>query len=188
MSQRKVILILGKTGKGKSTLCKKIIDKAERTIILDPRFEYEGQVVYTFPEFAEAVEESEDSSFKIVCRFKSELDTNFSLKLMKEMENFLLVCEEAEVYFDARSQNDEMNHFVNFGRHQNISLVGVTQRAPQLNIKFRAQYSSLFCFNQTEPYDLAQLEKYGFDASEISSLPDFEYKFIGEDLDEISFE
>lgn len=94
---------------------------------------------------------------------------------MCDLEKFTLFVEEAEVYFDARSMNESFNHFVNFGRHQEISLVGVTQRSPQLNIKFRAQYSSMFSFNQTEPNDLKRLRDYGFDEQKIRELPDFKY-------------
>lgn len=191
MKQRQVIIIFGKTGTGKSFLAKRIIaEKSKRNIIFDSRFEYDdGYIVYTYPEFSEIIKQvKNDSEFHIICRMKSEKDTLYALKLLTMLNNYTFVVEEAELYIDARSQSDEFNHLINFGRHQNISLIGITQRAPQINIKFRSQYSSMFSFRQSEPNDLKKLAEYGFNPDEIKNLPDHEYKVIDNDFDAIEIE
>ena len=168
-------------------MAKKLRNRSKRNVTLDPRYEYEGYIVTTFPDFAEILYQVQhDTEFSIVCRFRSQADIDFSMQLLCDLENFTLFVEEAEVYFDARSMDENFNHLVNFGRHQEISLVGITQRSPQLNIKFRAQYSSLFSFNQTEPADLKRLRDYGFDEEEIHDLAKYHYKVIGKDIEEIT--
>jgi DNA helicase HerA-like ATPase len=187
--QRKVILIFGKTGTGKSFFAKKLLSKANRAIVFDPRFEYDGLIVSTFPVFLDVMEQIQnDKKFRVVCRFTNEIHTEMALEVCAHyLSNYVLFLEEAEVYFDARSNNENIKHMVSYGRHKQISLVGITQRAPQINIRFRAQYTSLISFAQSEPSDLDGLDKYGFSQEEIANLPFHEYKVLGESFDEINF-
>lgn len=187
---RKVILIIGKTGCGKSTLCRKLRKRARRIVTLDPLDEYDGVIFYDYQSFLAYAKEHYSTSghFSFTCRFDYDLDNNFVFKTVWEMRNVLLTVEETEEYLDPRSLNADFLHLVKRGRHRDISLLCVTQRVPDISIKYRSQVTTLITFRQSEPNDLELLERYGFDKERVKNLPDFQFEVLGEPLDSISFQ
>jgi hypothetical protein len=185
--QRRVILIFGKTGSGKSTLSKRIISQFERVIVFDPLEEYSGLVVFSYEEFVEYFREYRPT-FHVVCRFENEEDYEKVAMGVWYIENVLLVLEEVETYLNSYDRQSYINHLIAFGRHKRISILGIGRRPVEVPIKLRAQCSSIFSFQQTEPPDIMYLEKWGFEPRELLAL-DFskhEFVFLGEPIEQIS--
>jgi hypothetical protein len=188
MQNRKLILILGKTGCGKTVLANSISEKADRIIILDPLFEYDGLI------FIDAVSlcdyflaDEKRKTFRCVCRFQDEADYNILFRLLWYVKDVLLLTEETSIFLNPRSPDEDFLKLINFGRHKNISLICVGRRIPEVSIYFRAQATSMITFTQTEPSDLLMLENLGFNSDEVSALDFHEFLVIGEKPREIIF-
>jgi len=183
---RKVILILGKTGCGKTTLSKKIRSKFSRVLTLDPLHEYDGTIIENLSDFFTLADSFKgNNDFNYTCRFESDIDVEYLFKFSCIYEDFLFVIEEAEIYLDPRSINKDFLWLIRYGRHKNISLLCVARRVPEITIDFRAQCSSIISYKQTEPNDLKLLNDYGFDSDKILNLSDHEYVILGENADSI---
>jgi len=175
-------------------LSKKLRSKSNRTLTLDPLYEYDGLIFSDYLSlskfFQECLEDLETSPFNVVCRFTSDEDIDYLFRLTWSLKNSLLVVEETEIYLDPRSTNYNFLRLVQYGRHNNVSLLCVARRVPEINIKLRAQITSAFSFYQSEPRDLSMLEQYGFDRDEILNLPDHEYVtwHDGQSFDDIKFD
>lgn len=190
---RKVFLITGKTGTGKSRLVKQLRQSFERTITLDPLEEYEGTIFFDFVTFRDYVADHVEENFSLVCRFTDEQDIDLLFQAVWFVERCTLIVEEANLFFDPHSKIQSFHRLVAQGRHKEISLLCVSQRVPELPISFRAQRNTIVTFQQTEPYDLKLLEGYGFDPVDVSELissrgydsliEGTHYLVIGESLD-----
>ena len=157
---RKVILILGQTGSGKSFLTAKIRQKAKRLLTLDPKGEYSGQVFYDFVTLATFISDKnlwDKGNFNAVARFRSQIDERSFFRMANTMSNFLLCIDEAEIYLDPRKSDEHFMEMVRYGRHQNISILAVARRIPEISIDFRAMATNIISFKQIEPGDLKHL-------------------------------
>lgn len=192
----KVILIYGKRGSGKSTLAKRIISHFKRVIVFDPLSEYAGDTIVNSLElFAETVTPLSDSdAFTIVCRFVHEsleettLAYDYAARIVWDIGDILLVLEETEMFLDSFNKDSFINYLISFGRHRNVSLVGIGRRPAEIAVKLRSQFTSVFSFTQSEPRDLYYFEQLGFDTAELSTLEQFEFSEIGETLEELEHE
>lgn len=187
MQRRKVVLIFGKTGSGKTTLAKSLMKAFTRVVIFDPLAEYPGLVVSSFEDFCELhLEEREE--FHVVCRFASadDFDTeamyDYTARALWHIGNLLLLCEETELFLNSSNRSSYINHLINFGRHKEISIIGVGRRPSDIAIKLRAQCTSVVSFTQNEPRDLQYLQAWGFDSEELVTLPEHTYSVLGEAL------
>lgn len=179
---RRVTLIFGRTGAGKSTMARKLSGKERRILILDPLGEFSGTVFHDFDTFAAYMAERLDPShdFRIVCRFSEDVDVEYFFILARQIRCFTLCIDEAEIYLDPRSMNEDFLWIIRYGRHKEISLIAVARRVPELSVDLRAQASTIITFLQSEPRDLKNLEGYGFNPDRVRSLPLFQYLTIGE--------
>lgn len=183
---RKVILILGRTGEGKTTLAKKIRSKFSKVITFDPLSEYDGIIFTDFESFSSYVmsliPDWGNSKFNITCRFTSDIDVESGLEFTRSLTDTLLVIEETEIYLNPRNPNRSLIEHIRYGRHYNISLLCVARRSMEFNIDLRSQYSSIYTFRQSEERDLEVLKQYEFNETEIRNLQPHSYIFIGEDF------
>ena len=133
--------------------------------------EYPGIIFYNAFDFSEWIEQHmEDERFQVVCRFNEESHIDALFESVWEIKDCCLMVEEANLYFETHSKNEPFFRLISQGRHSEISLVCVSQRVPELPIRFRAQKNTIVTFQQQEPHDLDLLEKYGFDREEVSEL------------------
>lgn len=177
-------MIVGKTGTGKTVLTKQIIEECQRILILDPMGEYGGTVFFDFDGVAEFFL-NEPETFRCVLRPSEEEDAEFLFRLARTIGNLTLVVDEAEIYINPQSMPDSFRWLVQFGRHRGISLVCIGRRAPELNIYFRAQQTSIISFAQTEPRDIDHLEEYGFDREAVENLEGHNFETLGNPPDSI---
>jgi DNA helicase HerA-like ATPase len=91
-----------------------------------------------------------------------------------------MVVEEASVWFPARSQLTPPCEDIIFrGRHKALSIIFVAQRASQINVNIRSQFSDLFIFNQSEPKDIKWINQAsGTDIRDFHLLQTGEYYHI----------
>lgn len=184
--KRKVCVVIGQTGSGKSFLVRnQIISYFKRVIVIDMMHEYEnGMICNSFPEFVNSF--SDDESFFYIIRPTDEKDIFFIFSAVKVIGNCCLVLEEADMYLNSRATPENLKWLIQFGRHIDISIIAVARRVPDLSPMIRAQCNCMVSFKQFEANDLERLESYGFDKSEIGTLPEYGFCTIGERFWEIS--
>lgn len=147
-----------------------------RLLVIDSRAEYNNgfTIVYDFENLYEYIVNKDN--FKVACRFTNDDDIEFTFKLIFVLKNICLLAEEAEVYISPYAKQSYFLNLVRYGRHQNISIVGVARRASELSIDLRANTDIIYSFKQTEQNDLEKMEKIGF--QNLDNLPEHEYKQI----------
>lgn len=173
---REIILIYGKTGSGKSELAKRLIKPYNRIVIIDVMNEYEGTIVETFDDFIDYIIDREN--FVVCVRFTDDEDYEFLFRTIFEVSNILLVLEEAELYISPSERRNEFLKLVKYGRHRDISIIGIARRISELSPQLRSQVDKIYTFKQTEPKDLKVLKELGFNENKIMNLNDFEYEVI----------
>ena len=182
---RQVVLILGKSGTGKTVLAKRLTENCKRILILDPLFEFGGTIFFTADEVA-AYLENNPEEFRIVLRPQEEEDVEFFFRIARSVGNVTLLVDEAEIYISPGSMPDAFRWLVHFGRHVRVSIIAVARRAPELNVYLRAQQTSMISFAQTEPRDVDHLVEYGFPREAVEALEDHEYETLGSPEDAIA--
>lgn len=86
----------------------------------------------------------------------SEID--LLIDYLKEMNNILIVIDEANMVFERRKNNDTLEWIIHIGRHANIGIIMIARRYTNLPIDFTAQ--AIFVFNQViEPADIQHIKQ-----------------------------
>lgn len=181
--KRKVIIIFGKTGTGKTYLAKKIIEQYSRVMIFDRMGEYRNcLVIETLDDFINYFSLVPES-FIVACRFEVLSDYEYAAKACEIIGNLLLVLEEATGYLTSRKEVDCYMSLILHGRHNGISLLGISQRPMGISINFRDMSTTRISFAQDSPESIAYLTQWGFNGEEILNLKEYAYCVSGEPLD-----
>jgi len=177
--KRIIYLIFGKTGSGKTTLAKKLLDEFDRIIIIDALAEYSGGIVfYNYEDFRDYLFYYDtEKSFKYILRFTTDFEFEQTFNLIFNLYNFVLVIEEAEIYISPYTKKSSFLRLVNYGRHREISIIGIARRTAELSMSLRAQVDKIFSFKQTELKDIENMKKLGL--TDLENLPLYKYKEIG---------
>lgn len=164
---REIVIVVGKTGQGKTTWTKQYLNNLKRIIILDPLDEYRGQEYYELSQMIEHMQR-----YKMYCVKSSAIDDLDDLcKISQSAGNLHFVIEEAQRSIPPRANLPEsVKDLIYRGRHQNVSIIAVAQRASSINIALRSQFTKIIAFWQTEPADLTWLDN-------VSGYPVSEYNF-----------
>lgn len=168
-------------------LAKKVQQQFRRKLIIDLNHEYGGTVFFDFDSLAEYAEQfidKPDSEFNLVLRpttFEADIDVDYTCKLAYLLSNCLVVLEEAEMWLSTNSMPDSVYHLIAFGRHKQVSLMGIAPSVPEIAKELRRQFTSFVTFHQTEPSDIELLVDYGFNEETIRGLEGHQWAFIGED-------
>lgn len=183
LKDRKVWLIFGKTGGGKSWLAKKIIERYKRVIVFDPREEYSGYVVQDFADFIDYIKNRD--TFTVVCRYRDPEDFDYTAKACEILQEVLLVLEECEVFISSYDTDVTLpvNALISFGRHSAVSILAISRRPTEVSVKLRAQTDGVITFKQTEPAIIKYLEQWGFSPEEIEALDASKYEYALEGKD-----
>jgi hypothetical protein len=178
MKHRTIKLVLGKTGSGKSSFVKKeLIRNIERLIIIDALSEYENGIIFTnvdtLIEYILDNKINQHDNFKFICRFTDDKDIELLFLLVFELSNLTLLVEECEIYVSPNSKSSNFLKLVRYGRHKNISIIGVARRSTELSLTFRSQTDTIFSFKQTDKNDLVKMEELGL--YDLDKLEDYKY-------------
>jgi chromosomal replication initiation ATPase DnaA len=172
---RKIFLIFGKTGTGKSFLANNLISDFSRTIIVDPKHEYKnGLIFYTFEVLANYIIDNKflndiNKEFNFICRFNLESEIESLFELCEIVENVCLLIDEIEFYIDSRNKSTYLNNLINYGRHHNISLIGIARRPAEMSTTLKSQVDKIFSFQMSLPNDVKYMENLGL--TDVDKLP-----------------
>lgn len=156
------IAIMGRSGCGKSYLCKKLQDVWPRKVIIDSLNEYhsEKEKFNDFIEFTERLKELEKSpEFTLVYQFSPEqtqtdLEFNELMRVLYYLGNVLIVIEEVQTYSNPHYLPHWLKVAILTGRHRNVGFIFTTQRAGELNKTVVSQCAHIFCGNLMDKNDI----------------------------------
>lgn len=173
MSDRELILVLGKTGSGKTQWTKRYLDNCTRYLALDYNREYAGLVLPDLDALAAYLDRHGDSYFRVT--YARPDDFPAVCDMARIVGDLFLVLEEADRFWSTGELDPEFNELIERGRHQRVSLLSLTRFPAECHINVRRQATQIITFEQHEPADLKWLRAVGFDPEEVRALGRFEY-------------
>lgn len=179
MNEKKIILIFGKRGSGKSYLANKLIENEQKLLIFDTLSEYTKGVVFEdYDKFAEFWKRVYIHPYRLIYRpLKPDLEIERIAELVFTIGDICFLVEEIDCYCTAYQIGESFAHVIQRGRHKNITLIGVTQRPYGINRLLTSQAKEIYIFNTNEPRDreyLRTLLGQEID-SKLDSLKQYEY-------------
>lgn len=174
LKHRDIIIVLGKTGQGKSVWTRKYIETKKRLFAFDPIQDINCQYIAE----SQLLEMYDGGFFDSGKSFRVGMFHPDYLPLLGSI-SFLsgeccLAIEEAAMAFPAGNYviDSWLREAVFLGRHRALSLVVTAQRAVSIPIILRSQATRIVSFAQQEGSDIRWLYEYfGSRANEICDLP-----------------
>ncbi len=162
MTEKKITLIFGKRGTGKSYLAAKLIQAESRLLIYDTLGEYMDGVVFD-AEYAERFKEFwrhvYRGNFRLIYRpLNPEAEIDEIAELVYLLGDMMFLVEEVDCFCTSYQISDAFAHIVQRGRHKNISLIGVTQRPFGIHRLLTSQAKEIYIFGTNEPRDREYLK------------------------------
>lgn len=177
--KRDIVVVVGKTGMGKTQWVRQYIRALKRVIAQDPMQEYEGMVSFeTIPELIDHVQEY--PAFHVRYEYADQFE--MLCKVAWAAQNVTLLIEEAQrVIPPVGELPDIFTDLVYRGRHRRVSLILVAQRAHTIHIAVRSQFTGMVIFRQTERADVKWIQDVsGFDIDP-SGLKPLEFYMVKPD-------
>lgn len=177
--RRKIILIFGRTGSGKSYLVNRMLKTLNRYIIVDAMQEYTNGLIFTdLDSFVEYIINNYDpdpkKEMKLIVRFDNDETFEKFFEICFELENYTLVLEEAEIYISAQAKKSNFLKIVRYGRHRSISIIAVARRIPELSNDVKANADEIISYKQIIARDIKYLSEMGFNKVDKLKLYEFE--------------
>ena len=155
--ERKIIIVTGKSGTGKTKLAREILKLFPRKIILDILEEYQCEKTFhSFQEFLDNVSIL-DQNINVCIRGFKDSDVDYVCEWCLLAGSICLAIEEFENYVTRYDAYKYLDEIIRRGRHNDVSLLAVSQRVPDFPPLFRSQITSFFSFYQDEPIDVKHL-------------------------------
>ena len=180
-AEKKVILIFGKRGSGKSYLANKLIENTKQLLIYDTLCEYTNGVVFDTEhreDFLRFWGERYRRPYRLIYQpLNPDQEIEEIAELVFAIGNITFLVEEIDCYCSSFQIDPSFAHIVQRGRHKNITLIGVTQRPYGINRLLTSQAKEIFIFNTNEPRDREYLKNLlGQDVeSKLDQLGKFQY-------------
>jgi len=156
-NEKKIILIFGKRGSGKSYLANKQIESESRFVIFDTISEYENGVVFGVENYDKLLEfwrTVYNQNFRIIYRpIKPKEEIEQIGELVYILGNCCFLVEEIDCYCSPYQISDNFAAIIQRGRHKNITLIGITQRPFGIHRLLTSQAKEIYVFNTNEPRD-----------------------------------
>lgn len=174
---RDILVIVGKTGTGKTRWSIAEVQKRHRVIVVDPNQDdpYPGLVLDSASDILDHVEEF--PAFRIVTPAIDELES--IAEIVFTIGRTTLVLDEAQSYLspavNLKGEFPSIRNIIFRGRHNLSSLFTVAQRATSIHVDARSQWTRIIAFHQSEPDDVKWLEQQAGQRLDFSRLPDASY-------------
>ncbi len=192
MDEKLIRLIFGKRGCGKTKLAQSLIAPQPRVIVYDTLGEYTDGVLIDQQEtlglFWLKVYRHQ---FRIVYQpLDPEGEFDWCCRLVWECGHVTFLVEELDRYAKPLGMSLALKEIVQRGRHREIELIGVTQRAANIDRLITSQAKEMFIFNTTEPRDIDYFkDTIGSDVTELlADLKEFEFVRWRDNVDELAIE
>lgn len=183
MKNREVIIVLGKTGQGKSVWTRNFLASRSRIFAFDPVREFQGAYHDSATDFAEYVDYlnttpeasffddaaiHKNKTFTVAMSDLNNLDLLGSAAFLTG--NCVLMLEELAYCFETRRPPQWLRDIIFLGRHRGVSLLVTAQRPMSVPIDLRSQATRIISFAQHEGADVDWLKNYFGNA--VWQLPD----------------
>lgn len=155
MSEKKIILIFGKRGSGKSFLANKLIENEQRAIVFDTLSEYTNGVVFEeYGNFIKFWRRIYQHPYRLIYRpLKPDEEIEYVADLVYAIGNVTFLVEEIDCFCDQHQISESFAHIIQRGRHNNITLIGITQRPYGIHRLLTSQAKEIYIFSTNEPRD-----------------------------------
>lgn len=161
--EKKIILVIGKRGSGKSYLVKKMIAAESRLFVFDLMSEYKEGVVFGVENMRELAwfwRYFYKRNFRIIYRpIKPKTEIIKIAELVYALGDMCFVVEEIDSICTPWELPDPFAMIVQRGRHKNIKLIGVTPAPFGINRDLTRQAKEIYIFNTNEPRDIQYLSQ-----------------------------
>lgn len=155
MTEKKITLIFGKRGSGKSYLAARLLEATERIVIYDTLGEYrQGAVFDNVGDLARFWHRNHGLRFRLIYR-PTDPEGEF-----EQIANLVWLCgdvtflvEEIDIFSSPHQIGPAFQNVVQRGRHKNISLVGISQRPFGIHRLLTSQAKEIYIFSTNEPRD-----------------------------------
>jgi energy-coupling factor transporter ATP-binding protein EcfA2 len=153
--EKKITLIFGKRGSGKSYLARYLVRSEKRLIVYDTLHEFsEGVVFEDRFEFLKFWRQVYRGNFRIIYRPTNPIAEFPALAdLIFRLGDCTVYIEEIDSFMTPHTIGSEFCGLVQRGRHKRISLIGITQRPFGIHRLLTSQAKEIFIFNTNEPRD-----------------------------------
>lgn len=157
MTEKKIILIFGKRGSGKSFLADKVIATEPRLMVFDTMGEYKNGIVFGAEEFEPCLDfwrQTYRERFRLIYQpIKPDAEIDDICSLVYTLGNMCFLVEEIDCFCTSHQISNNFASIIQRGRHKNITLIGVTQRPFGINRLLTSQAKEIYVFNTNEPRD-----------------------------------
>jgi len=176
--ERKVIIIFGQRGSGKSYLAKKLVEGENRLILYDTLGEYDnGVALFNVADFRSFFLEHYRGDFRCIYNpLQPEKEFDAICEYAFDAGDLTFLVEELDVFCSANAVSPAFANIIQRGRHSDISFIGVSQRPFGINRIITAQAKIIYSFKQREPRDIDYLCSFmGDEANIVSELNQYEF-------------
>lgn len=178
MSEKKVILILGKRGSGKSHLAKTLLQQSKRFLVFDTLCEYKDGVIFeNIKDLSDFWAEHIEKDFRLIYQPLNPVQEFDNIcKLVWASGNMSFVVEELDTFCSSQNISDSFASIIQRGRHRDITLIGISQRPYGISRLITSQAKEIYTFIHTEPRDIEYLSMYmGKDVEKLRDLEQYHY-------------
>ena len=159
--EKKITIVIGKRGSGKSVLVKHLIRETQRLVIYDIMTEYKHGVCFGQEDLDELLtfwHKVYRGEFRILYRpLKVKEEIEWLARGVYVLGDITFVVEEIDAVCTAWVMPEWLSYCVQRGRHKNIELIGVTPAPFGINRDLTRQAKRIIVFNTNEPKDLDYL-------------------------------
>jgi hypothetical protein len=178
MIEKKVMLVLGQRGTGKSYLADYLISQYQRYIIFDTLGEYSNGVVCdSLEQFKELFAKVYSGNFKIIYQpLNPAVDFDYLCDVVYSCGDLVFLVEEIDTFCTPQEISNNFANIIQRGRHKNITLIGVSQRPYGIHRLITSQAKTIYSFIHREPRDIDYLKAFiGDEAEKIKELKQYEF-------------
>lgn len=178
-SQAKRVMLIGKTGSGKTVKARNLCQSAQRILYYDSNGgDYgDGVICDGLPELKRYWPRVVDGKFSLIFRSGQPVDDFPAVcEMVKACGAMTFNVDECDMYFKKGEPPAEFIDIIRRGRREDIELIGITQR-PRAMGELRSMVREMYIFETTEVMDLRWMkEAFGPELVDaVKSLRRFEF-------------